>query len=344
MPISSEKITAFYKKVADLPDRPNQSGVSAAQVKAQIDSSPEELRQSLNGLIDILMSVTAGDSGSENIGSANIAGVTGSTVHAQLSDIKTQLNNATTGSLPDGSITTAKYADNSVTASKLASGSVVSNIGYTPVDRAGDTMNGNLTLPALSVSGITGAVAASRYVGATTSGAPTAGTFAVGDFVLDQTGTIWICVTAGTPGTWSQTGAPEVLVPLWWSSASSTSTSSITPGSLLLAKGQNGATYSSTNTVIRLFTMDSNWSPSQKFAFEATLWGVNGSTATAQMWDITSNAVVSGSAITTTNGSPNVFRSNQFTLTTGHIYGVNIYTSSTSTSTNCTDASLIALF
>ena len=51
-------------------------------------------------------------------------------------------------------------------------------------------------------NGLTGAVAASRYAGATASGKPVAGTFAVGDFVVDQGGTIWICTVAGTPGTW----------------------------------------------------------------------------------------------------------------------------------------------
>lgn len=53
-------------------------------------------------------------------------------------------------------------------------------------------------------SGLTGATAASRYVGATTSGAPTASSpFLKGDFVIDQTGFVWICTTAGSPGTWT---------------------------------------------------------------------------------------------------------------------------------------------
>lgn len=55
-----------------------------------------------------------------------------------------------------------------------------------------------------AATGLTGAVAASRYVGATASGAPLTGTFAVGDFIIDQTGKIWVCTGAGTPGTWAQ--------------------------------------------------------------------------------------------------------------------------------------------
>jgi hypothetical protein len=43
-----------------------------------------------------------------------------------------------------------------------------------------------------------------RLVGATSSGAPTTGTFAVGDVALDLTGYWWFCTTAGTPGSWTQ--------------------------------------------------------------------------------------------------------------------------------------------
>jgi hypothetical protein len=55
-------------------------------------------------------------------------------------------------------------------------------------------------------TGLPGATAASRYAGATTSGAPTAGTFAVGDFVIDQSGAMYVCTVAGTPGTWQLSG------------------------------------------------------------------------------------------------------------------------------------------
>lgn len=70
------------------------------------------------------------------------------------------------------------------------------------VAKTGDQVTGELTVLDLKVSGLTGATAASRYVGATTSGAPATGTFAVGDLVIDQTGAVWICTVAGTPGTW----------------------------------------------------------------------------------------------------------------------------------------------
>jgi hypothetical protein len=55
-------------------------------------------------------------------------------------------------------------------------------------------------------SGLTGATAASRYVGATAAGAPGSGTFAIGDYVIDQSGAIWVCTVAGSPGTWVKLG------------------------------------------------------------------------------------------------------------------------------------------
>lgn len=68
---------------------------------------------------------------------------------------------------------------------------------------ANPTFTGIATAPIWATSGLTGATAASRYVGATTGGAPATGTFAVGDYVIDQTGKIYVCTVAGTPGTWA---------------------------------------------------------------------------------------------------------------------------------------------
>jgi hypothetical protein len=67
-----------------------------------------------------------------------------------LSKLGTLLNSngqVLAGGVADGSISTTKIADANVTASKLASGVSVSNIGYTPVNKAGDTLTGDLTLP-----------------------------------------------------------------------------------------------------------------------------------------------------------------------------------------------------
>ncbi|HVE35380.1 MAG TPA: hypothetical protein VNC18_17575 [Gemmatimonadaceae bacterium] len=55
--------------------------------------------------------------------------------------------------------------------------------------------------------GLVGATAATRYVGATAAAAPASGSFLVGDFVITQSGKVFICTVAGTPGTWTEVGA-----------------------------------------------------------------------------------------------------------------------------------------
>jgi hypothetical protein len=71
----------------------------------------------------------------------------------------------------------------------------------------------------LKVSGIGGATSASRYVGATSGAAPASGAFLLGDYAIDQTGVIWICTTAGTPGTWTKVGTLSNNTPLLLASA-----------------------------------------------------------------------------------------------------------------------------
>lgn len=66
--------------------------------------------------------------------------------------------------------------------------------------------------PMFAPTGLTGATSATRYVGATTSGAPGSGTFAVGDFAVAQNGHIWVCTTAGSPGTWTDAGTAGSVV------------------------------------------------------------------------------------------------------------------------------------
>lgn len=74
---------------------------------------------------------------------------------------------------------------------------------------AADHTHGQPTL--FAPTGLAGAVSASRYAGATASGAPGSGTFATGDYVVDQTGSFWICTTGGSPGTWIQVVAGSVV-------------------------------------------------------------------------------------------------------------------------------------
>jgi len=69
----------------------------------------------------------------------------------------------------------------------------------------------SISQEAIGATGLPGATAASRHAGATASGAPTTGTFAVGDYIVDQTGKFWVCTAAGTPGTWGAVGGSSAL-------------------------------------------------------------------------------------------------------------------------------------
>lgn len=58
---------------------------------------------------------------------------------------------------------------------------------------------------------LTGALDDARFVGGTTSGPPVSGTFSVGDYVVDQSGAVWICTVAGSPGTWGDMSSGKEL-------------------------------------------------------------------------------------------------------------------------------------
>jgi len=97
-------------------------------------------------------------------------------------------------------------------------------------------------------AGLTGATSASRYVGATTSGAPGSGTFAVGDFVIDQTGKVWVCTTAGTPGTWTQVGGGGLPV------SGGTMTGALNPAVVTLTDASTVSVHAAAGTDFRLTT------------------------------------------------------------------------------------------
>lgn len=79
-----------------------------------------------------------------------------------------------------------------------SSGNLVTSV----FSRTGAVVAGNADYLAVPSGGLTGAVAATRYVGGTTLGAPASGAFLVGDFVIDQTGHVYVNIAAGSPGTW----------------------------------------------------------------------------------------------------------------------------------------------
>ncbi len=94
------------------------------------------------------------------------------------------------------------YPKAGTTAGTFAAGDTVVRLTGAQTVAGVKTFSSEPVAPSGKVTGTTGAPNAGRFVGVTTSGAPTSGTYAVGDFCVSQNGQMFVCVTAGTPGTW----------------------------------------------------------------------------------------------------------------------------------------------
>jgi hypothetical protein len=81
------KLLSFTKKVQDLPDQP---ALTPADLKAQFDAAPDELRQYFNNFIDALMQTTSGDSGAKNVGATTVGSMTGNDVQTILGALDTR--------------------------------------------------------------------------------------------------------------------------------------------------------------------------------------------------------------------------------------------------------------
>ncbi len=89
---------------------------------------------------------------------SNLAKAIGADGTLNVSDVAGLAAVASSGSASDlstGTLPIARIADGAVTAAKLASGSAVSNIGYTPANKAGDTISGNIGLGATADTKLT---------------------------------------------------------------------------------------------------------------------------------------------------------------------------------------------
>jgi len=79
------------------------------------------------------------------------------------------------------------------------------------VQQAAIGKTGALIGQTMNLSGLTGAVATSRLVGATTGGPPTTGSFLQGDYVEDtEWGILWYCTSSGSPGVWASAGTAKL--------------------------------------------------------------------------------------------------------------------------------------
>lgn len=132
----------------------------------------------------------------------------------------------------------------------------------------------------------------------------------------------------------------EEYIPLVFMDGTSNGSTTTSAGVNFIADGLNGIATSITSST-KLHTLNSNWNPSQQFAFEISIYVSSTGTAYAALWDMTSNAIVSSSQISTTSSSATVIRSSKFTLIPSHSYGVTLWNPNAGYS-NISDASLIA--
>ncbi len=104
-----DRNTEDYHIIAALDNLPNDiGGLSPAQLKAKFDEGIVSLQTFVNELIDALEETTDGVSSSERLGSGTITGVTGNTIHAQLLNLKAQVDAVILGTITDNSLTDAK--------------------------------------------------------------------------------------------------------------------------------------------------------------------------------------------------------------------------------------------
>jgi len=85
MALIDNKIAAYSNLIASLPIRPNaDGGLTADELQVYWDESPEEARQSINGIIDHLISAA----GAGDLGAVAVTGGVAVTVQTILNELK----------------------------------------------------------------------------------------------------------------------------------------------------------------------------------------------------------------------------------------------------------------
>jgi hypothetical protein len=91
MALVDNKITTYAKSIANLSDTPNSDGLTASQLKAFFDGrTNEEVKSSVNGIIDALLSTEDSDSGANNIGATALKPGGAESVQGQLEELKAE--------------------------------------------------------------------------------------------------------------------------------------------------------------------------------------------------------------------------------------------------------------
>lgn len=107
--------------IAALDDEPNDvGGLTAAQLKAKFDEGGKALKTYIN---DTLIPELESSTGGASIG-VSASGITATKLNAALEELKAAVDEATIGTLPNGSVTTAKIQDGAVSSAKLGASAV----------------------------------------------------------------------------------------------------------------------------------------------------------------------------------------------------------------------------
>lgn len=108
-----EKIEGLLSPITALPDRVTGE---AAWLKEYFDANPTQLMNAYNHLVDALRATGA----AQEIGFTPVDGVSAQTVQAAIELLKNMIDNAATGSIPDGSLTGEKVQDGTLGEEKLS--------------------------------------------------------------------------------------------------------------------------------------------------------------------------------------------------------------------------------
>lgn len=135
-----------------LADEPNdEDGLSAAELKAKFDRAGELLKAYLN---ETLLPYLKSEDGAASLGVIPQPGFShAASVQEALEALMRAISEATTGTLPDGSVTADKLAANAVTGTKIAPQSVRSGHIYPGSVGTTQLHDGAVTMRKLDLSG-----------------------------------------------------------------------------------------------------------------------------------------------------------------------------------------------
>jgi hypothetical protein len=174
--------------------------------------------------------------------------------------------------------------------------------------RSGAVVPANADYLAVASGGLTGATTATRFAGGTSSAAPASGTFSTGDFVVAQSGVIFVCTAGGSPGTWVNAGSLYALLSgATFTGATAPAVVALTDASTIAVNAALGNDFRVTIAASRTMGVPSNPVDGQRIDFIVTQGGAGSFTIT---WSSASGGYSFGTAgaptLTTTAGKADI--------------------------------------